>query len=811
MTLKLSIGIIGPGTITERALQMMDPLRNHLEKIVFLDTGASFSEKYPAHERTCFSKFSPPLECQVIPPTPSNPQDQFNSFMNKSDVIILNAGAYTPQLFLTPDRKKIADNLPDLEGILLREGTKIYSNPEFKSKRNYPSEEKYLADFVTAYQILKELKQIQEEQHLFPKPTRMTLMLPMTLPLVVEYAYKMRRYFEGSEVNPKSKFLIVNSNSSENCLDAVLSIVPELYQNAVSLAIDRDRLRTLINLDPSLGKPFFSILENCWILGDHDSYILPYLLDLKLTGGKNPDRIKAFKKKLESQYPQLLKKIQQELIDYGPKWKGKEDLEGHAGQGIFKILSSIFDKNAVNSGYFTQKIDPNLAQQFQLKQGEGLCFVNRHRVKWDGVKFKVMPDDLNVDQEGHIRERYKECQRAHLMFHQALIKNQLIPVNRFPFATIPSLSVKDNSRHFSLPTTEEDLSSRVKKYHRLPRLHTEVLVPSYIVSSNESKLTAVDLSTGETREHVFKDRAKEDSYIRYVGVLDVGGKQQVICTFRKDYVLLEPRDLREVVKHEITSPLVRDLPEINQKNKNNYRINSAVVLGEEIVLSHQRYGIVFVNTRTGKERALDLRYISPKESLRGVTVNPADGNIYFLVNNRVHVHSSQGNVQGVYRGEVNAPLESLLFSGDHLLASTDRERVPGHGFILAGKLGDYNGGLKKVESLKGDIFFLRGVERKGQVFLEAGYDNSIATYQVENQNGTLRLKKVKFHPLDGQEKISGMVQDIHTYVTVGMKGTAEQKLYELDQLNERKECLLDCGSQGREKIMPTLALLKICR
>lgn len=793
MNPKLKLGIIGPGLVTEHVMQNCKSIADDIESITFYNHRESIQRKFNGHKRTFKSNCGNSAFLNID----WAKEDNFDRFMELSDVIIINLGINTPEIFLD-GKQALSTDFNDLEGHLRREAQKAYQD---FGKTKFASEEEFKSFFFSTYYTLKVVQTVSQEsfeldgekRHYFEDAFRLFTRFPSNSPFVLEYGHKFQDYFNRKEKehNPQ-KFLIMDSNTAEDCLNLFLGVCPSMIEHSVSLAqLDIPRAETILNeiLETEYNKPR-GLLVRVKLLGDHDTYTIPNFTKLEVDPQKNVDplRVKELKEIFENKEKcrAIFERTRKGAASYYNKYGTVEDLANHAGLGIVSTLEALLKGKICSNGYFKP-----LGETYGLQEREGLCFIDEYKVSLDG-EFQLIPEPQEVKYPA-TNTLLEICKRAHVALYHQLKNHPFLGVERFP----------QRGETKSAPQKVIDVS---EIYLRERKLRTEVLVPSYIISSGEAKLTAVDLSTGGTREHVFSGRAKEDSFIRYVGILQLEGKQQVICTFRKDYVSLDPDTLKEIVQHKISSPMVRSLPERNQKSEASYRINSAAVLGEEIVLSHQLYGVVFVNMRTGAERTLDLGYISPTESLRGVTVNPIDNDIYFLVNNRVHVHSPQGKVLGVYRGEVDAPLGSLLFLEKNLFVSTDRKKVPGYGFILAGKIGDYGGGLKIVDKFKGDVMFLQGKLTPREQILEAAYDNNLISYRFQ-EGDLINFKTGKVHQLKGKSRFYGMTQHIHTYLTASNKDDGEQKLYELDQYQGKIELLMDFGLQ-KEDLLMTLAILE---
>ena len=221
---RLNLGIIGAGGLTVEVMNGIRDLSLKFDNILF------YSHRYDPMRvklhRERFIENSPEYKDNLD----FIETDKFFDFMDKSDVIIMNAGRTTPKELLNGVQP--VDHLDDLESILEHEVRKNCSGPANFDKK--------FKSYIQTYNIIKEVKSLKDAG-IIREPLRTSWLLPGTLPIVMEYAQLMKEYFEQSPSHPKNKFLIMNSNSSENNLNGVLSIIPEFKESAVSLAIDRNR------------------------------------------------------------------------------------------------------------------------------------------------------------------------------------------------------------------------------------------------------------------------------------------------------------------------------------------------------------------------------------------------------------------------------------------------------------------------------------------------------------------------------------------------------------------------------------------
>ncbi len=777
---KLRIGIIGPGHVTEHALQNIGDIANNLESIAFYNHGsASFEKNYEGHQRTLFKSLPEKMKKEVD----VQAHEDFNNFMDNSEVLILNVGRATPALFL--QNGKISPQFKELEAIVVREAQK-------QGPKNKLSD----ADFITAYHILKEFKTVQDQGY-FDDPFRTLIRLPANLPAAVQYAYTMRKYFDQRKVDPRNKFLIVNANSSENNLDAILSVIPEWKDSAVSLAVDQDRLITLFNTGKDVPK-LPSAVVTLGVVGDHDSYIIPVFrnLHLHLQQMEDPRRIETFKQEIKNYYLQHYQNLQQQTRRYFVENKEVENLTTDAGRGVIAILSTIMEGNSLTSGYFRDLSATRVGEKYGLKPGEGLCFVDEYKIERELGQFQIVPQPQELDDLA--REEFQRCQEAHIKLHQRFIQNPLIPVHTFPGTA---------DRH-PISTAQ----SRVDLYGSMKRRHTEILVPILSVQGKEprQKLVALDLSSLERREITFEGRKKND-FLRCVEIITVDKKEYIACGFAQDYVLLNPHPFGIAGGHQLLSK-PREAPEENKT----YRINSLAAIGERILLSHALQGLISVDSRTGEEKVL----YTPKKSdgaIRKATINPYEGNIYVLVGKTIKVFSPAGELQKTFVSPDSTDLESMVFDSEHLYVSSDRNRR-GNSYIYQARI---NEPQKKPElsrlssNFRGDIVELRIFSQEGNTHLLYSNGGQIWLAQVEKDaqgNPTGLHSPQKFHPhkmrITGNKGgVGGLAAGVHGYVSYGfMDPRQQQALYELD-LRTREHPLLYDFSGKKEYILPTITLL----
>ncbi len=813
MALELMVGIIGPGDVTQHAMQHISSIANSVKSVGIYNHGGSFLEQLKTHREIIFNNL--PKERKPSVEVKGYPQSDFDRFMNESDVIILNAGAYTPSIFIN-EEMELAEQFKSLEGILHREARKDYQR-EVKMKKEkdlspYRSEEQHIADFITAYHVLKELGSLQEEGY-FPKPFRTTYMLPRTLPLVVEYAAKMKKWFDKTGISPATKLLLVNSNSSENCLDAVLSIIPEWRDSAVSLAIDKDRLVMLCNTEPLISIPSNALLD-LGVVGDHDAYILPNFGNIKLELFANLDerRIKAFESSFNENKVKLYGKLKDELINFYRQRREKQNLLDQAGKGEIKILRNIFTGEKIISGCFTE-----LGEKYGLSPGEGLCFVDEHTIRWDGEKFEVRKEPQQLDEL--TTEQFEVCKRAHVELHQRFIKSDFIPLFRFPSGS--SFRIDHNQM---VCLFRGDSPSEIINKYRQSKPRTEILVPVISEKERAVKLVALDASTSKEemvrRELVFPGRDLAD-YIRFVDVATIKGERKIICGFTNDYLVIDPQKLRIAASrgHKLRLPKAR---EDVKGRRFNYMINSVAVGEERVFLTHSLYGLVAVNPETGQEK----QFYNPEKKegpVRGVKINSLDGNLYFIVGEKIKVYDQAGEFLGEFRSNYS-DLECLVFSGENIYASMDAPSWHRSTAVLWGVQDGKYQDLKPLkfggEIPKGDIVLAEGFERKKKSHLLLANRDVPRIYQIEKKDGLPNQLKpdgsfgvmeksfsTSLGRLAFQAKIAGLAVDVHAYVSYGMGGRQRpHHLYEVD-LDEKKIFQLYDFIKQSEYVLPTLAVL----
>ncbi len=801
---KLRIGIIGPGDVTERVMQGFSELKDNVESISFYDHGGSFKEQYKSHVETLFRAvpgYKVIMDVQAYP--------HFSTFMNQSDVIILNVGADTPLPFL--NGTELVSHFADLESMLEREGHKSYREYEEKRKKKKKPismvQADYLGDFITAYQILKEVNMMRTAGD-FDQPLRMNVALPATLPIVMRYAYKMREFFDkNKEVSASSKLLIVNSNCSENNLNAILSVVPELRGSSVSLAIERKRLMTLLNTDKDIPLPS-SCLIYTGVVGDHDSYPLPNFtkVSLQLLATEDQRRIDEFATWLKDNYNTLYNRMKGELRNFYIDRKGKQDLLDHAGEGVLDLLRSIFDeKMNVTSGYYTE-----LGLDYDLPAGQGLCFVDDHTISWTEQGFRVIPQRQKLDEV--TRNLFQECKRAHVKLHQRFVDNPLIPVFGFP-----------GSAHRTPTLSSPQI---VAGYNTGKRRHTEVLVPVWSTEDKKQKLIALDVSSLERRVVPFEGRTKDDK-IRCVTMITLDGKDFIACGFTKDYTLIEPETFTIIKSYPLTVPLARTSVDGTVKQ---YRINSLVSAGKEVFLTHDLYGLVATNINTGEQKV----FYSPKPNdgpVRGVKLNPQDHNLYFIVGRSIFVYSPlQEKLIGKFTSSHQDSLESIVFDNQNIYVSTKRN-IKKNAYILAASIGKYKEGLERLdgdEKIKENIIFMDGFyqnllrdgvpERIFHLLCSHGGTAAIHKINEKAKGKVASWEKVKSYHSSERGKIpgnkggvGGLVTGVHAYVTYGNRDPSrEQGIYEIDLRTFKQELLFDCQKVG-EYVGPTITLLNLTR
>ncbi len=793
---KLRVGIIGPGKVTQHMLQHIEPIADSLESIALYNRGSAlFEKKYKAHERT-LSKILGNRKKKIN----LEKHNDFNSFMMNSNVIIYNVGESTPPLFLQDG--KISPQFEELEGILGLEAQKKDQLP--------------VPGFIAAYYILKEFKAVQEQGY-FDDPFRTLIRLPANLPITVQYAHKMKGYFGQKNAKPpQSKFLIVNANSSENNLDAILGVIPGWKDSAVSLAIDQERLNALFNTDenaPKLGGGVITL----GIVGDHDSYIIPVLKNLKVDLSQPEDqrRIEAFKREIQKFYQEKYSALQKETRRYFIENKEVENLTADAGRGVISILQAIIGGNSLTSGYFRDLSVTPVGEKYGLQRGEGLCLVDEYRIEREEGRFEIVPQPQELDEKA--REGFLKCQEAHIKLHQRFVQNPLIPVHTFP-------GTADQQ-------PASTAQSVVELYRTMKRRHTEILVPVICQEGTElkQKLIALDLSSLEKqkpiasnlsllerREVIFEGRNMND-LLRCVKVINLDGKERIAAGFSNDYVLIDPLTFSVTGGQRISYTPPREAP----REEKTYRINSIVGKDGKAILSHTLFGVIACDSGTKEEK----RLYDPKKAdgaIRSAVVNPYDENLYAIVGNAIKCFSSEkGTILRTFASPNSPELEKVVFDGEHLYVSSDRNNR-GNSYIYHAATKDDKKEVK-LERLSfpvnGDILEMNIFSREGNTYLLYSNGGRAWLAQVERdaQGNPASLDHPQsFHPhrrmiTGNRGGVGGLAVGVHGYVSYGLGDPHQpQTLHEID-LRKRECCLLYNFTEKGEYILPTIALLNTWR
>ncbi len=786
---KVRLGIIGPGRVTENAMKQIGKIAPSVEGINFYGHNQTSREKVKTHAETICQK-APDFyyNCSILQ------TEDFDLFMSSSDVLIFNVGLKTPARLIKGDLMngeipEPAKNFEQLESVVEAEARKTYAN--FSGSQ--AQQEELVADFITAYQVIKEINAIKKEGY-FERPLRMYAFLPAILPVVARYAQKMKEYFKRSGEPCNSKLLIVNANSSENNLNAFLSVLPEMRTSSVSLAVDRERLTTICQTDSSLLKNNLALrLVDIGIAGDHDCYMVPVLEKAKIQWLGDQKDSRHFMAWLKQNFSTVYDNMRKEIEDYYIKRVGNQDMLAHAGDGLIDLIKSIFDGSKCTSGYFTELGSKPIGKRHGLKEGEGLCFVDEHRISWDGSAFKVIPERQELGD--YSKELMSKCVEAHLRLHERLVGNPFIPVYGFPGS-----EAKCGQMQSPVQLISEHRAGK--------RKHLVAFVP-VLYKNSEQKLIALDLGSGErVGEYSLGVLNSKEGIVRSVQAVEYCGELAIACGFGRRYLLLEPKSLTPILDRRIKlkhpmNPEGDDCP---------VGIRSIAAVYDRIFLAHYSQGLIYSD---GNQE--EVLFWDKRAPLRQVKFNPFDEYVYAPNCSQVHIWDSEGKKRGELFTGTARGLRRIAFDRQYVYASQGMN-IQGDFSYYFSPQGDYGIYMDPVFTpIKGFYLAEDYFEKGGKTYLAVQDGNSIGVFPIKKEpNGkAVGVEEPKIiYQANQKTCITGMktANDKCLYFTLSSRGENEnskniQQLLEADLDANEVQAVFDF-KKYREQVLTGITLVE---